>query len=140
MIRPPPGSSLTDTLFPYPALFHSCRDKARSVPPYTGELGPTARQSNRSRMTEGRRSLPALPHARTRAPQRKGSRIMASDTLLAWMHGFIPRLLRLFGSNSIRLWTGFALRLRLGSVFPGHRLSFHTDRKSTRRNSSHTSA
>src|SRR3546814_17354198 len=51
---------------------------------------------------------------------------MASATLLAWMHVFIPRLLRLFGRNSIRLWIGFALRLRLGSVFPGHRLSFHT--------------
>src|SRR3546814_4337801 len=45
MIRPPPGSTRTDTLFPYTTLFRSTRPVPRDVPPgWSCRTRPSAKQ------------------------------------------------------------------------------------------------
>src|SRR3546814_4904993 len=59
MIRRPPRSTRTDTLFPYTTLFRSARHSARPVP--AGEATPAA---------FGRGYIPPLPRPRGRCPTR----------------------------------------------------------------------
>src|SRR3546814_6142950 len=67
MIRRPPRSSRTDTLFPYTTLFRSARLRRRADAPPRGRFNGGTRAGVRIRRTGGRRVRRCLAH-----PERGG--------------------------------------------------------------------
>src|SRR3546814_16956888 len=57
MIRPPPRSTRTDTLFPYTTLFRSARERAEPTDPETDRSGILAEHFERIDRREGARRI-----------------------------------------------------------------------------------
>src|SRR3546814_14837918 len=127
MIRRPPRSTRTDTLFPYTTLFRSAGLKALSLPPLARIHHMTVLGA--SPVTRLDAPIPAT----ARALERTGMRIEDFDLYeineafasipLAW--------LRATGADPDRL------NVNGGAIALGHPLGASGDRKSTRLNSSH---
>src|SRR3546814_7457980 len=91
MIRPPPRSTRTDTLFPYPTLFRSGRDEARGR--LDADAQRHAREHGRAALRRG--AAPGRPHGPDRpaprrprrGPAQKGAAGLRGEFLLGMGRG-----------------------------------------------------
>src|SRR3546814_7107969 len=124
MIRRPPRSTRTDTLFPYTTLFRSHATERRQITVQIREL-----------------ALVVIPGAEERAAggvlrRREPHRLQTQKIILVLEHGTVDARLRLqFGQDEVVLIGLVAIRRDI--PLADRVLAVIVDRKSTRMNSSH---